>query len=734
MSAFDEGRVTFSNYTRTVDQADEYDTQQAVAPDKAAAFKQYLKQFPMSASRRRSSIPYLASHQMDADNALIQVDYSQLTQQAPKLGQCLQQAPAEFLSMMERVATEVWKEQRLLNDENQEVPQVQVLVTSSEAFHPYSIRDLTSEHVSKLVMIPGIITAVAKPKNKATHMNIMCKDCGDSKIIPIRSGMGGTLIPRSCESSANVNNMQKCSLDPYVTIPDRCKFIDQQTAKLQERPEDIPTGDLPRSIMVLMERKLCDQVVPGTRTTVIGIFSNYQAKGPKDKHGNVALMQPYIKVIGFQGDDDTHARLGKTIFSDHEVGRFQEFARQPNVHKEIFNQIAPQIYGSDNIKKAIACLLFGGSRKALPDGTKRRGDINVLLLGDPSTAKSQLLKFTSQTAPVAVYTSGKGSSAAGLTASVMRDPQTHEFCLQGGAMVLADNGVVCIDEFDKMSPEDRVAIHEAMEQQTISIAKAGITTMLRSRTSILAAANPPSGRYDDLKTAEENIDLATTILSRFDLIFIVKDERNKERDQTIARHVLALHQQAGTIDASMQDDENQEGEFMKRYIQFARSSVQPVISEEAGEFLENEYVRIRSQFKQQRSDGSSGAIPITVRQLEAWVRISESLAKMALQTEVTIQHVQLAMELFNASTLDAIQSGLHQAANLTQDQKAELAQVEKQILQRVAVNSIITERRLVDSLIKIGLSEMLIQRCIVYMVHQRILEYKKDSKMLHRKR
>ena len=215
-------------------------------------------------------------------------------------------------------------------------------------------------------------------------------------------------------------------------------------------------------------------------------------------------------------------------------------SKDPHIYDKIYKSIAPSIYGLDDIKKAVACLLFGGSPKKLPDGMRLRGDINVLLLGDPSTAKSQFLKFVERVAPISVYTSGKGSSAAGLTASVIKDP-SGEFQLEGGAMVLADGGVVCIDEFDKMRPQDRVAIHEAMEQQTISIAKAGITTILNSRTSVLAAANPVFGRYDDLKHAAEQIDFQSTILSRFDCIFIVRDIRNEESDRRIAEHVVGLH-------------------------------------------------------------------------------------------------------------------------------------------------------------------------------------------------
>jgi len=217
-------------------------------------------------------------------------------------------------------------------------------------------------------------------------------------------------------------------------------------------------------------------------------------------------------------------------------------SKDPKICEKIYKSIAPGIYGNEEVKKAIACMLFGGSRKHLPDQTLLRGDINILLIGDPSTAKSQFLKFVEQTASIAVYTSGKGSSAAGLTASINKDYTTGEFQIEGGALVLADGGIVCIDEFDKMKPADRVAIHEAMEQQTISVAKAGITTRLNSRCSILAAANPIFGRYDELKQISEQIELQTTILSRFDCIFVVRDINTPENNARIAEHILDLHQ------------------------------------------------------------------------------------------------------------------------------------------------------------------------------------------------
>lgn len=308
--------------------------------------------------------------------------------------------------------------------------------------------------------------------------------------------------------------------------------------------------------------------------------------------------------------------------------------------------MAPSIYGSTDIKKTISCLLFSGSRKRLPDGLTRRGDINVLLLGDPGTAKSQLLKFVEKVAPIGVYTSGKGSSAAGLTASVIRDPTSRNFIMEGGAMVLADGGVVCIDEFDKMREDDRVAIHEAMEQQTISIAKAGITTTLNSRCSVLAAANSVYGRWDENK-GDENIDFMPTILSRFDAIFIVKDEHDAKRDMTLAKHVIQVHVQA--VESAV--EEPREGElsldFLKRYIAFCRARCGPRLSAAAGQKLVNHYVQLRNPVAQHDSGPrQKSAIPLTVRQLEAVVRLSEALAKMELAPFATERHVDEALRLF----------------------------------------------------------------------------------------
>merc|ERR1712166_1718346 len=292
-----------------------------------------------------------------------------------------------------------------------------------------------------------------------------------------------------------------------------------------------------------------DQCTPGTRLTAIGVYTATEREagdkmgGSKGK-GTQTVKYSYLQINGLSVSQGNMAEMGVVNITNDEQEQFVTMSKDPKIRERIFDSIAPAICASskdviNDVKKAVACLLFGGSRKQLPDGTRMRGDINVLLLGDPGTAKSQFLKFSEKAAPIAVYTSGKGSSAAGLTAAITKD--ANGFSLEGGAMVLADGGIVCIDEFDKMDPKDRVAIHEAMEQQTISIAKAGITTMLNTRCSVLAAANPRFGTYDDLASTSEQMDFESTILSRFDMMFLVRDVRDPERDFNLARHLAGLH-------------------------------------------------------------------------------------------------------------------------------------------------------------------------------------------------
>jgi len=454
----------------------------------------------------------------------------------------------------------------------------------------------------------------------------------------------------------------------------------------------------------------------------------------KSDRGAVGVRAPYMRVIGIEVETEGAGRASRDLrFTPDEEEEFRRLASKPDVHAIIAKSIAPSIFGFEDVKKSIACLLFGGSRKRLPDGLNRRGDINVLLLGDPGTAKSQLFKFVERVAPIAVYTSGKGSSAAGLTASIMRDPTTRNFVVEGGAMVLADGGVVCIDEFDKMREDDRVAIHEAMEQQTISIAKAGITTTLNSRCSVLAAANSVFGRWDDSK-AEENIDFMPTILSRFDTIFIVKDEHNEERDMTLAKHVMNIH-----VNAAATEDESAEGElslsFLKKYINYARSRCGPRLSQESGEKLKNKYVLMRSGTKAIEDDTEKRlAIPITVRQLEAIIRIAESLAKMELAPFAVDRHIEEALRLFQVSTLEAATSGSLSGAEgfTTQEDQELLNRIEKQLKRRFAIGSQVSEDSIVKDFVKQKYPEPAVQKVIYFMIRRGELQHRMQRKMLYR--
>jgi DNA replication licensing factor MCM5 len=501
------------------------------------------------------------------------VDIAHLISYNEELAHKLTSDPSDIIPLFEAALKQctqriVYPQQPKIN-----LPQHQLLLHSS--ISQLSIRDLNATNVSHLVRIPGIVIGSSVLSSKATLLAIQCRNCAHVDHITVAGGISGITLPRQCgrEKIPGAEAGEPCPLDPYFVLHESSQFIDQQIVKLQEAPDAVPVGELPRHIVVSADRYLTNRVVPGSRCTVMGVFSIYQSQKSAKKDSGVAIRNPYLRAVGITTDID-HTMKGAQTFTDAEVQEFEEMSRLPDLYDRFARCIAPSIYGNADIKKAIACLLMGGSKKILPDGMKLRGDINVLLLGDPGTAKSQLLKFTEKVSPIAIYTSGKGSSAAGLTASVQRDQQTREFYLEGGAMVLADGGVVCIDEFDKMRDEDRVAIHEAMEQQTISIAKAGITTILNARTSVLAAANPIFGRYDDLKSPGENIDFQTTILSRFDMIFIVRDDHDRNRDETIARHVMGIHKgRHGALEEQV--DAEFGVERMKRYISFCKSYVSP---------------------------------------------------------------------------------------------------------------------------------------------------------------
>ncbi|WWD01094.1 hypothetical protein V866_008032 [Kwoniella sp. B9012] len=676
----------------------------------------------------------------------LEVDLNDMIAWNNELAQKIQQNPGEMIPLLEsallRLARQLLHpthDQTQTQGQGQSstpavdsIPDMQVTIRSG--MNLLQFRELNANTLTTLVRLPGIVINASQLSSRATELHLQCKGCRSVKTVKVPSTLGGerAALPRRCDAPAPQGQPKDCPLDPYVILHDRCRFVDQQSIKLQEAPDMVPVGELPRHMMLHAERYLTGRVVPGSRIIATGIYSTFAPSSKNAKtSGAPALRQPYLRVLGIELDTSLASSSGSRVFSPEEEEEFQQLARSEGLYERFANSVAPSIYGNLDIKKAVTCLLMGGSKKILPDGMRLRGDINVLLLGDPGTAKSQLLKFVEKVSPVSVYTSGKGSSAAGLTASVQRDPVSREFYLEGGAMVLADGGVVCIDEFDKMRDEDRVAIHEAMEQQTISIAKAGITTILNSRTSVLAAANPVFGRYDDMKSPGENIDFQTTILSRFDMIFIVKDEHNELRDRTIAKHVMNIHM-------NRQNENEAVGEIdiekMKRYVSYCKSRCAPRLSNEAAEMLSSHFVGLRKEVAQvERDNDERSSIPITVRQLEAIIRISESLAKITLSPRVLPHHVEESIRLFKFSTMNAVSIGSGIEGLSRTELNDEIDKIEKELKRRLPIGWTTSYQSLVREFVSgQGYSQHALERCLYVMEKRETIKFTGMKKVVQR--
>ncbi|MEM0131561.1 MAG: minichromosome maintenance protein MCM [Saccharolobus sp.] len=499
------------------------------------------------------------------------------------------------------------------------------------------LRKIRSSDINKLVCVDGILvksTPVKEKVYKATLQHIH-PDCMQEFEWPEEGEMPEIMeMPTVCPKCGKPGQ--------FKLIPEKTKLIDWQKAVIQERPEEVPSGQLPRQLEVVLEDDLVDSARPGDRVKVTGILDIKQDS--QVKRGSKAVFDIYMKVNSIEVSQKV---LDEVVIEEDDEKKIKELAKDPWIRERIIASIAPSIHGHLEIKEALALALFGGVTKVQPD-MRIRGDIHVLIIGDPGTAKSQMLQFISRVAPRAVYTTGKGSTAAGLTAAVVREKGTGDYYLEAGALVLADGGVAVIDEIDKMKEEDRVAIHEAMEQQTVSIAKAGIVAKLNARASVIAAANPKLGRYISERPLSDNIKLPPTILSRFDLIFILKDQPS-ELDKELANYIVDVH--AGKIQRNIIDIDT-----LKKYIAYARKNIVPKITEEAKNLIVDFFVEMRR--KSAESPGSP--IPITPRQLEALIRLSEAYARMALKPLVTREDAERAiniMRLFLESVGVDIESG-----------------------------------------------------------------------------
>jgi replicative DNA helicase Mcm len=486
------------------------------------------------------------------------------------------------------------------------------------------LRKLGAAHIGKLVMVEGIVVRSTPVRPMVMRASFKCKRCGEPTLID----QSGPFLraPFQCR------NPQCGSKGPFEFVQEESQFIDSQDLRVQERPEDLPPGQLPRTLHVkLVGGEIVDVARPGDHVSIVGVVRAVAPTMPR-----IGKLRTFVLHL----DANSIEVLGKepetALPSPEEEEKILELAKDPWIHRKIINSIAPSIYGYDHIKEAIMYLLFGGVSKILPDITIR-GELNVLLIGDPGTAKSQLLQYVARVAPRGLYTSGRGTTAAGLTAAVIRE-KGGGMTLEAGALVLADKGIACIDEMDKMRPEDRVAIHEAMEQHTVSVAKGGIVATLNARTAILAAANPTLGRYEPHRTVAENISLPVTILSRFDLIFVLRDVPNKETDGKMAEHILEIHRKGlSPIEPPISS------ELLRKYVSYAKG-IKPVLTQEALQRLNDFYMAMRSA-----SEAEGSPVAITARQLESLVRTAEARARAALRKEVLAEDAEAAIAMMKRS-------------------------------------------------------------------------------------
>ncbi len=491
-----------------------------------------------------------------------------------------------------------------------------------------SVRNIRAEHIGNLISIGALVTRVSDVKPLLVLGVFRCRQCDN--LMTVQQGSQFTQ-PAICSNEGCRNK------GPFELVPERSKFVDWQKIRLQEKPEELPPGALPRALDCILQEDLVDTARPGDPCQIVGILCSTQ-----DYSAVRRRKAPTFSMFLATNHVDVSEREADRIeIAAKEEELIRQLSQDPMIHRKIVNSIAPSIYGLVDIKEAVAMLLFGGVSKVLADGVKIRGDSNILLVGDPGTAKSQLLKYVATIAPRGLYTSGKGSTAAGLTAAVLRDPDTEGFTLEAGALVLADRGTACIDEFDKMNPQDRTAIHEAMEQHTVSIAKAGIVATLNARTAILAAANPTLGRYVPQRPFIDNVNLPVTLLSRFDLIFTLTDQPEAEKDERTAEHIVSLHLLKG---ASKGPPIN--ADLLRKYIAYARQRIRPDLTEEALNVLKEFYLGMRKA-----GELENAPVPITARQLESLIRLSEAHAKMALREKVHPDDAQAAIRLVRASLM-----------------------------------------------------------------------------------
>ena len=621
----------------------------------------------------------------------VTIDINRMRESDPSLVNMVLKNPLKIIPIMEKKLDEIstgFKSEKVQSNtiQSKKEEKLHLNLQGMLGTHLVSPRGLTAELTNQYVGVQGIVTRISEVRSKLVYSVHYCeetkkgniKEYNDQMKIAESTNTYGQPLNGNFEvgkASGFMNNaipQRDINHNPLTLEYGHSKFKNNQTILLQEPPERTPLGQLPRSVEVVLEGDLVDKVKPGDRIQVNGVFKTISTMSTNTS-GGVKTVLIGTNVQELNND------IQQNEFTGEDLKRIRELAKQKNVFDVLANSIAPGIYGHQDIKRALVLQLLGGNETNLEDGTHLRGDINILMIGDPSTAKSQFLRYMLNMAPNAINTTGKGSTGVGLTAAVVVDRDLGERHLEAGAMVLGDRGIVCIDEFDKMNEVDRVAIHEVMEQQTVTIAKAGIHVSLNARCSVLAAANPIYGQYQSELSASRNIGFPDSLLSRFDLCFIVLDEHSSELDRKISEKVIDNHM--FTIDAAKFGDDAEDKviepeikleenkkttmyekfnprsksdnnniltkEFLRKYIYYAKSKINPALTREATEYISKSWSNLRER---SISDDYKGkTIPVTVRTLESLIRLATAFAKARLSQKVEKQDALNAVDLLTNS-------------------------------------------------------------------------------------